>query len=132
MQDLNHKHIIVTASGLASPPRTPAQVERWLTDLVAKVDMKVLMGPYALRCETDGNEGVTGIVCIETSHASIHVWDTGCIPFAKMDLYSCKDFDANVVVDHFADFGPTSIDVLVVDRNEAARITESFQVALAA
>ena len=117
MQDLDHRHILVTAHGLATPPRTAAAVETWLRELVDLVGMKVLFGPHATRCETDGNEGCTGVVCIETSHASIHVWDTGCVPFAKMDLYSCKHFETQVVLDHFKQFGPEAIDFMVIDRN---------------
>lgn len=117
MPDLNHQHIIVTASGLASPPRTAEAVVVWLAKLVDKVGMRILLGPYATRCETLGNEGVTGIVCIETSHSSCHFWDVDCVPFGKMDLYSCKDFDVQVVLDHFAEFDPDHIHYIVLDRN---------------
>ena len=128
LQDLNHRHIMVTASGCQTPLKTVEDVHAWMVELVAKVDMKILMGPYVTRCETDGNEGVTGVVCIETSHASIHIWDTGCEPFAKMDLYSCKEFSDAAVVEHFAVFSPSEIDVMVVDRNGVARVAHAFSV----
>ena len=124
MQDLNHLHIVVTAHGLANPPKTAVLVEDWLRELVDKVGMKILMGPYATRCITDGNEGCTGIVCIETSHASIHVWDTGCEPFAKMDLYSCKTFSAAIIIEHFSQFSPSSIEYVMIDRNDSSKIIE--------
>lgn len=127
LQYLEHKHIIITAENMKNPPKLAVDVEKWLKELVDLVNMKVLMGPYAVRCETLGNEGVTGIVCIETSHASIHVWDTDCTPFAKMDLYSCKYFDEQVVINHFKQFSPSKIYATIINRNEMeAKVEKSL------
>jgi S-adenosylmethionine/arginine decarboxylase-like enzyme len=117
MQNLNHKHIVVTAYNLKNPPKTSFEVERWLLKLVDAVNMKVLLGPFCTRCDTPGNEGVTGIVCIETSHASIHVWDNRQEPYAQMDLYSCDDFDTKAVFELLKEFKPFRIDGIVIDRN---------------
>lgn len=122
---LNHKHILVTSSGLENPPRTTEVLSEWLSALVSKVGMTILLGPYSIRCETVGNEGVTGIVCIETSHASVHCWDIDQTPFLKMDLYSCKDFDPMTVVDHLAVFEPVSTEYMVVDRNGTMRVSDT-------
>lgn len=124
---LNHKHILITATGLANPPRTPEQLSSWLIELVSKVDMVVLLGPYSIRCDTLGNEGVTGIVCIETSHASVHCWDmhADTLPFLKMDLYSCKDFSPADVIEHLAVWQPTQSEYMVIDRNGVMHVSST-------
>lgn len=113
---LDHRHIIVSANGLANPPRSPELVSEWLSRVVEAVHMKKLMGPYTIRCETFGNVGVTGVVVIETSHVAIHVWEDGD-PFLKMDLYSCAHFDVETVIDLVREFGPTTLDYMLIDRN---------------
>ena len=119
MDHLNHKHIMLNGIDLQTPLRSAHLVIDWLLELVEKVGMKVLFGPNAVRCDTMGNEGVTGLVCIETSHASIHVWDSCDRMFFKADLYSCKDFDIQQVIEHCRVFGPVRVDYVVIDRNEA-------------
>ena len=72
--------------------------KNWLRKLVDIIDMKILIKPVAKYCDTAGNEGVTGTVVIETSHASIHVWHKEEQPVIKMDVYSCKDFEPDAIV----------------------------------
>lgn len=122
---LDHRHIIVSAHGLSRPPMTAQEIESWFTRLVDAVGMTTLIGPYAIRCNTMGNEGVTGIVCIETSHASVHVWDSCDEPFLKMDLYSCMHFDVSTVIDLVREFGPEYTSYMLIDRNgRDARLLE--------
>lgn len=125
LQDLNHKHVLVSAHGLRKPPHTAKELDIWLNRLVIKVGMKVLMGPYSIRCDTMGNEGVTGVVCIETSHASIHVWSECPSPFLRMDLYSCKDFESIDVIDMIREFKPFETSWIILDRNGTQAITKS-------
>ena len=121
--DLNHKHIIVTAH-IKFPPVDAEIVDYWLRELVDKVDMKILFGPHTTYCETEGNVGVTGVVCIETSHASIHIWNEAEPPFLKFDLYSCKDFSSDVVIDHLNYFGLIDYEYMIIDRNNGIEIKE--------
>lgn len=114
-EPLNHLHLLVRAD-IKTPECTPEFIEDWLTRLVAAVGMKVLIPARAIHCDTDGNEGVTGIVCLETSHASIHVWEDGYLQF---DLYSCKEFSTDAVLDLFQPFEPQRIDFTLVDRNHS-------------
>lgn len=122
--DFNHKHLILSVHNMKNPPRTKEIIEEWLLELVEAIDMKLLMGPYATRCDTPGNEGVTGIVVIETSHVSIHCWDTVEKPFLKADIYSCKNFNEWTVKNMFMRFEPESIDFIIIDRNNG-NIVES-------
>lgn len=71
--------------------------------------------PVAERCEDEGNEGVTGFVVITTSHASVHIWDTGLV---QIDVFSCRHFWNQDVLDYiYGQFGDlTSIEVKSIDR----------------
>jgi S-adenosylmethionine/arginine decarboxylase-like enzyme len=113
----NHRHIVLTARGLAIPPRDEVVQYCWLGRLVDAVNMDILYGPKAVRCDDEGNEGTSGYVMIKTSHASIHVWDEVEEPFAKIDLYSCADFDVQTVLDFCLEFQPQEIEWLLLDRN---------------
>ena len=122
----NHKHMIINAH-VRHPIVTAESCENWLRKLVEIIDMKILIEPVAKFCDTEGNEGVTGTVVIETSHASIHVWHKAERPYIRMDVYSCKDFSEESVVN----FVRETMDVvsggyLMVDRNkESPVLTQS-------
>jgi len=122
----NHKHMILNAS-VRHPITDEESCKRWLEKLVEIIDMKILIPPVAKYCDTCGNEGVTGTVVIETSHSSIHIWHQEKIPYIKMDVYSCKDFDPLDVVNFVKD----TMDIInggyiIVDRNQdVPKIMES-------
>lgn len=117
---MNHIHLLATIVNLKAVPSDPQNLFDWLDRLVQVVGMEKLIGPYSIRCDDVGNEGCTGIVGIKTSHASIHVWenpDSEEPNFAKMDLYSCKDFNAWDVLHHMKIFDPDAVYITVYDRN---------------
>jgi len=60
---------------IGNPLRTPEQAIDFLKNLVKKIDMKIIQGPYASYVDVPGNRGVTAIVMIETSHIAFHIWD---------------------------------------------------------
>jgi S-adenosylmethionine/arginine decarboxylase-like enzyme len=111
----NHKHLIVDLE-LEFGDQSPTFVESWLRELVSLVDMEVLIDPIAEYCDIEGNEGVTGIVVITTSHASIHIWEDALK--AKFDLYSCKDFDLDTVLNHCKVLSAKRLSYLLIDRNQ--------------
>ena len=85
-----HKHILVTGYLENAPKEDYVDfLEDWFLRLVKAVDMEVFIAPNCKWCADAGNEGLTGIVGITTSHSSIHFWD-GSPAFYKFDLYSCK------------------------------------------
>ena len=113
----NHKHMILNAT-VRNPIVSEESCRNWLKKLVEIIDMKILIEPVAKYCDTCGNEGVTGTVVIETSHSSIHVWHKEEEPYIKMDVYSCKDFCPDAVVD----FVKETMDIvhggyMIIDRN---------------
>lgn len=123
MHDLNHRHMVGKIF-VSKPPRTAEEGVVWLRELVDKIDMKVLIEPQAILCNTFGNEGVTGIVCLETSHASFHSWSELESPFINFDVYSCAHFDAITVINHFERFLPVKVEYVMIDRNKEIKIIE--------
>ncbi len=117
MTKLDHKHLLVNAD-VNKPPTETAAVEDFLRRLTALIGMKVKVGPIAAYCDTEGNNGVTGAVCIETSHISIHAWDKADKPYLRLDVYSCMDFDLWKVVTAVREtFDATYVEFILVGRN---------------
>ena len=112
--NLVHRHLLIYGI-LSDTPKDTSLVESWLRDLIALVGMKILVEPKCVYCETEGNEGMTGIACLETSHCSIHVWDAD--KTFKMDLYSCQDFRVKTVLDHLRVLGMVKYKCILVDRD---------------
>jgi S-adenosylmethionine/arginine decarboxylase-like enzyme len=111
-----HKHLIVKAF-INEPPVSTVVLDNWLASVVRKVHMKTLMGPFSTYLYTTGNRGMTGVVVIETSHCSIHIWDEVSPALVQMDLYSCKDFNPDDVIKLLKQFDLVSEEHLVIDRN---------------
>jgi len=95
--------------------------------LVKDVKMNILDGPYVKYLNVVGNRGITGIVVIETSHCSIHIWDEQKPALVQMDLYSCADFLTDTVVNRLKDFNLIDYEALRIDRNNELKIVESFR-----
>lgn len=112
-----HKHLLVDAT-LNKPPTDPRAVEDWLRRLVKAVDMEIFIEPQAKYCDDPTNAGVTGFVVITTSHASLHVWSEEYQPFAKFDLYSCREFNVNDFLDMIKEFDPVTVSYTVIDRSD--------------
>lgn len=121
LQNLDHKHILLNAA-IRNPPTDCGLTEDWMRRLVDAVGMKLLIGPFVTFCETLGNEGLTGVMCIETSHGSIHVWSEADVPFMRFDLYSCKAFDPEIVIQYLMEFDPYFYHMTLVDRNEGLEV----------
>jgi S-adenosylmethionine/arginine decarboxylase-like enzyme len=119
---MDHKHLILDVT-LKSPPTSVRQVEGWLVRLVSVLGMKLLSGPHVCACNDLGNEGVTGLVVLSTSHCSIHVWDKAEPPFARIDVYSCKPFDISNVEKLVMEFDPIDCRYIVIDRNNHGPVT---------
>lgn len=99
------KHLIIDSIGSRSVSRLTSVdfIYQFLADVPKMTDMDVLIPPHVVRCDVPGNEGVTGVVVITTSHSSIHTWYPGEPHNGKIsfDLYSCNDFDHQTITDEF-------------------------------
>ncbi len=117
-----HKHVLIKAQ--VSTPVTDVQGGKdLLENLVDLIGMVPVTAPQAVYVNDLGNEGLTGSINLATSHIAFHVWDkTGLL---MMDVYSCKDFDVDLVIG-FIDslFTIDTANVLVLDRDALETIEE--------
>jgi S-adenosylmethionine/arginine decarboxylase-like enzyme len=119
-QEFVPDHILFIATvTLENPSMTIRSIEDWLTRMVAAVDMKVLAGPFVVECFDPGNEGITGVIVLSTSHCNIHAWTAVPVPYLTMDLYSCRAFSVEPIMDMLAELGARVCDFEVIDRNHA-------------
>lgn len=120
---LEHKHLIVRAE-LSRPPQDPLYITEWLKTLVARIGMKVLMGPYSVYSPMVGNQGLTAVVIIETSHIALHVWDE-CDPgLMQLDVYTCSTLNIEDVFDHIKEFEPTKVEYKYINRENSLTLIE--------
>jgi len=117
-----HKHLIIRAE-VRHPITSERELRKWLRNLVKKIDMKIIKGPYAAYVSKEGNRGLTGIVMIETSHISIHIWDEESPALVQCDVYSCAEFSSNEVLAEFVPMDVVTIDKIVLDRVDELKIT---------
>ena len=98
--------------------REEKKLKKWLRNLVKKIDMTIIKGPYAGYVNKKGNSGLTGVVMIETSHIAMHVWDEISPALVQCDVYSCAEFSSSEVLMEFAVMEPTKIEHILLDRAE--------------
>jgi S-adenosylmethionine/arginine decarboxylase-like enzyme len=84
--------------------------------LVEKINMKILMGPYAVYSDMVGNRGLTAVTIIETSHIAMHVWDEVDPALMQLDVYTCSTLDIEDVFDALKEFLPSKIEYKYIDR----------------
>ena len=115
-----HKHLIIRAE-VNRPITSEKEIKKWLRNLVKKIDMNIIKGPYASYVSKEGNRGITGIVMIETSHIAMHVWDETSPALVQCDVYSCAEFSSNEVLIEFVTMKPTKIEHILLDRAKDIR-----------
>jgi S-adenosylmethionine decarboxylase len=115
MTPLVHKHVIIRAEVL-SPPTDEKLVSDSVKDLIERIGMKLLMGPYAKYVTMPGNRGLTVAAIIETSHIVMHTWDECNPAMIQLDVYTCGPFDPEIVFDWLKQYMPTHIDHKYIDR----------------
>ncbi|MBM3182730.1 MAG: S-adenosylmethionine decarboxylase proenzyme [Chloroflexi bacterium] len=97
-------HLII--DGYGTNPEI-MQDERFIHDLLdsypARIGMTKIAGPTVFRyVGTNPKDwGISGIVFIAESHISLHTFVERC--YINIDVFSCKDFDADRVVKDIAD-----------------------------
>jgi len=121
---VEHKHILINAR-VNNPLNRFEEATEFLSELVESVGMKVLMGPHATYVNTPGNQGVTAIVGIETSHIAFHVWDEESPARLQFDLYTCGSLDKDVVIEAVKNrFELVSADYRIFDREHGFLLLE--------
>ena len=112
---LVHKHIIIRAEVL-NPPKAEYETCDNVKNLINQIGMKILIGPFAKYCEMEGNRGLTVATIIETSHVIMHSWDEKVPANVQLDVYTCGNFDPEIVFNWLQQFNPTKIDYKYLDR----------------
>ena len=118
MTPLVHKHVIVRAE-VVNPPMDEKLATTSITDLIERIGMKILMGPYAKYCTMVGNRGLTVATIIETSHIVMHTWDE-CDPgIIQLDVYTCGPFNPDIVFAWLQQYQPTKVEHKYIDREHS-------------
>ena len=115
MKPLVHKHVIIRAEVL-SPPTDETLASSAVKDLIERIGMKLLMGPYAKYVTMPGNRGLTVAAIIETSHVVMHTWDECQPSMIQLDVYTCGTFNPHVVFDWLEQYGVIRVDHKYLDR----------------
>ncbi len=106
------KHLLLNLYNCRMPGIN--EIYNLLLDLSKLVNMKPLTQPYIVKGAAH-DPGYTGFLIIETSHISLHSFEKR--KFVAFDLYSCKDFDENLVIDRIKKLlKPKRIDKNVIRR----------------
>ena len=109
---------MIIRAEVSHPLTTEKDLKKWLRNLVKTIDMNIVGGPYAKYVTKEGNRGVTGVVMIETSHISIHIWDEERPSLVQCDVYSCATFSTAEVLHQFRVMEPTKIEYMLLDREK--------------
>ncbi len=123
MQKLFHQHLLIKAY-VNNAPSDCTTVEQWLEDLVHKIGMKVVIPARAVNVITPGNSGPTAQVGLETSHAALHIWNEETPHMLQMDVYSCKSFDTDAVIEKIKEWDLITYESMTIDRNDYFVVTE--------
>jgi S-adenosylmethionine/arginine decarboxylase-like enzyme len=110
-----HKHLIIRAE-VNNPPMTETDTKIWMSNLIDKIGMNLLMGPYAKYLDVKGNRGITCVAIIETSHVAMHIWDETNPALMQLDVYTCGNLDPYDVVNALEQFKPVKIEMKYLDR----------------
>lgn len=118
MKTILHKHLMVR--GFANKPPTDSEITHyWLKQLVDKINMKIIRGPFVSYVEAAGNRGTTAVVMIETSHIAFHVWDEKDPALVQFDLYTCSTLNTEIVLQELEKFfDMKDYQYLLFDREE--------------
>ena len=104
-----HRHFIVIATFEKTPFETEEFTNQWIKELVADIDMEILKEPSSIYCDEPDNKGISSFCLITTSHISLHSWEKTDPNLVQLDVYSCKQFDTNIVLNKLKKFNPQRI-----------------------
>ena len=107
---------MIIRAEVLSPPTDEKLVSDSVRDLIERIRMKLLMGPYAKYVEIPGNRGLTVAAIIETSHIVMHTWDECDPAVIQLDVYTCGPFDPAIVFAWLDQYGVIKIDYKYIDR----------------
>ncbi len=111
-------HLVIDGHGCdAEHLSDPERVRRFLDEFPDRISMTKVIPPavYTYRGPTPEDWGVSGFVIIAESHISVHTFpDRG---YVNIDVFSCKEFDADEAMAEVGEFfSMTDVRHWVLDR----------------
>lgn len=122
-----HQHLLIRAT-VNSAPNDAEVLNNWLIRLVEAIGMKVCIDPRSVYVSEPGNEGLTGQIGLETSHASIHIWDAESPALVQMDVYSCRCFNNQMVLELLKEFDLIEAELMSIDRADGFSVFEHYKI----
>ncbi len=116
MKKLFHQHLLLRAF-VTDPIRDEEESNRWLTEVVEAVNMKVACPAKSTYVNEVGNEGITGSINLSTSHLAWHCWDHISPARIELDIYSCSCFNLETIVSKVSEMGLVGYHYMMIDRN---------------
>lgn len=101
MKPSAHLHLIINAQIINPPgPNDCEKINQFMRDIVKHVRMNVMLDPVTAWCSDLGNEGITSVVILTTSHCAMHIWNfpEPNLSMMQFDLYSCAPFNVTDVI----------------------------------
>jgi len=74
------------------PIKTVKENNKFVKDVARLLDMNIISGPHSKYISDKGNEGVSSVTIIKTSHICVHSWDKISPGIMHLDIFSCKKF----------------------------------------
>jgi len=66
--------------------------DAFVKNIAKIINMDIISGPHSLYIKDKGNEGVSSVTIIKTSHICVHSWDKLKPGLIHLDIFSCKNF----------------------------------------
>ena len=121
---LVHKHLLIRAE-VKKPLQNRNRTIKFLRRMIKAINMKAMYGPTASYCKMPGNRGVTAFAIIETSHIAMHIWDEPNPGLIQLDIYSCKEFKLDIVMNHIKQyFNVLNMQYKFLDRTTGMKIID--------
>lgn len=112
-----HLHLLIEAE-VNKPPQDEQLAKDWLDRLIVAIGMEKFGGPWAKYCDDPENRGLTAQAWLTTSHVAFHAWDGCDQPFMKFDVYSCRDFSVDTILELFEEFEPVAGAYTIINRTD--------------
>ncbi len=113
---MEHKHLLINATFKETPFLDVEFTRSWLLKIVDLIGMEILHKPIAVKCNGKDNEGISAFCLITTSHLSLHSWEKRTPNLLQLDIYSCKDFDQEIIKKELESFNPIAFGSKFLDR----------------
>ena len=115
---MKHKHLLINSTFESTPFKDIDFTNKWLLNIVNLIDMEVLHEPVSVKCNQQDNEGISAFCLITTSHICLHSWEKTDPNVVQLDIYSCKNFQIQTILDQINNFSPIDVKYKFLDRNK--------------